>query len=116
MIWKAHFYDKGEAAKEVPENYGFKSLICLQEIKELSAFEHELFNLLNIFNRNHIQKRKQKNRKTNQLRREKYRKIQNYCKQNPCERPPRMFYTCKTTNQTSRAIQKQDLSTQRRTK
>ena len=48
MRWKAHFYSKYEEAKEVPENYGFKSLNCPPQIKELSAFKNELFNLLNI--------------------------------------------------------------------
>ena len=48
MRWKVHFYNKDEEAKEVPENYGFKSLSCPPQIKELSAFENELFNLLNI--------------------------------------------------------------------
>ena len=37
------------------------------------------------FSHNHIQKTKQKHRKTNQLRRKKHRKRQNYLKQNPCE-------------------------------
>ena len=37
------------------------------------------------FSHNHIQKTKQKHRKTNQLRRKKHRKRQNYWKQNPCE-------------------------------
>ena len=50
MRWKAHFYSKYEEAKEVPENYGFKSLNCPPQIKELSAFKNELFNLLNIIN------------------------------------------------------------------
>ena len=48
MRWKAHFYNEDEEAKEVSEHYGFKSLNCPPQIKELSAFEKELFNLLNI--------------------------------------------------------------------
>ena len=148
MRWKAHFYNTSEEAKEVPQNYGFKSLNSPPQIKELSAFENGLFNVLNIikfrkvqsecqrklkegiqlinsesktltfadettnlyklekkkktvqkiaerFNHNYIQKSKQNNRKTNQLRREQHRKRQNYCKQKPCERPPQMFYISK---------------------
>ena len=48
MRWKAHFYNTSEEAKEVPQNYGFKSLNCPPQIKELSAFENGLFNVLNI--------------------------------------------------------------------
>ena len=44
----AHFYNKDEEAKEVPQNYGFKSLNCPPQIKELTGFENKLFNLLNI--------------------------------------------------------------------
>ena len=47
-MWKEHFYNQHEETKEVPENYGFKSLNYPPQIKELSAFENELFNLLNI--------------------------------------------------------------------
>ena len=45
MRWKVHFYNNDEEAKEVPENYCFKSSNCPPQIKELSAFEDELFNI-----------------------------------------------------------------------
>ena len=48
IAWKAHFYNKDEEAKEVPRNYIFKRLNYPSPIKELSSFERELFNLLNI--------------------------------------------------------------------
>ena len=48
MRWKAHFYNKEEEVNEVPEDCGFKNLNRPPQIKELSAFENELFNLLNI--------------------------------------------------------------------
>ena len=60
MRWKAHFCNKDEEAKKVPENYGFKSLNCLPQIKELSAFENKLFNLLNTIKFRKVQSEFQK--------------------------------------------------------
>ena len=48
MRCKVHFYNNDEEINEVPENHSLKSLNCLQQIKELSAFENELFKSLNI--------------------------------------------------------------------
>ena len=69
MRYKAHFYNKDEEAKEILENYGFKSLNCPPQIKELSAFENKLFNLLNIIKFRKVQskfQRKPKEDTTNQ--------------------------------------------------
>ena len=56
MRCKARFYNKDEEAKEVPENYCFKTLNCPPQIKELSAFENKLFNLLNIIKFRKVQR------------------------------------------------------------
>lgn len=48
MNWKAHFHNKEEEVNEVPENSGLKSLNYPPQIKELSVFENEIFNLLKI--------------------------------------------------------------------
>ena len=48
MRWKAHFHNKEEEVNEVPENYDLKSLNFPPQIKGLSAFENDKFNLLNI--------------------------------------------------------------------
>ena len=48
MNWKAHFHNKEEEVNEVPENSRLKSLNCPPQIKELSVFENEIFNLLKI--------------------------------------------------------------------
>ena len=44
------FSQQGEEVNEVREIYGWKSLYCPLQIKELSAFENELYNLLKIIN------------------------------------------------------------------
>ena len=48
MRWKAYFFNKKDENNEIQETYGLKSLNCPPQIKELSAFEDELFNLINI--------------------------------------------------------------------
>ena len=60
MRWKAHFYNKDEEENEVPKNYGLKSLNCQPQIKEFSAFENELFNLLNIIKFRKVQSKFQR--------------------------------------------------------
>ena len=60
MRWKAHFYNKDEEENEVPKNYGLKSLNCQPQIKEFSAFENKLFNLLNIIKFREVQSKFQK--------------------------------------------------------
>ena len=60
MRWKAHFYNKDEEKNEVPKNYGLKGLNCPPLIKELSAFENELFNLLNIIKFRKVQSKFQR--------------------------------------------------------
>ena len=60
MRWKAHFYNKDEEKNEVPKNYGLKGLNCPSQIKELSAFENELFNLLNMIKFRKVQSKFQR--------------------------------------------------------
>ena len=54
MRWKAHFFelnkDKDAAdneQEEIPNNYGLKSFHCPPQVKELTDFENELFDLVN---------------------------------------------------------------------
>ena len=60
MRWEAHFYNKKKEVNEIPENYGLKNLNCPPQIKELSAFEKELFNLLHIIKFRKVQNKFQR--------------------------------------------------------
>ena len=60
MRWEAHFNIKKKEVDEIPENYSLKSLNCPPQIKEFSAFEKELFNLLNIIKFRKVQSKLQR--------------------------------------------------------
>ena len=48
MRQEIYFYNKEEEINEIHKSYSLKNLDCSPQIKELSAFKNELFNLLNI--------------------------------------------------------------------
>ena len=53
MRWKAYFYDKGNKNnnndnENIPETYGLKTQQCPPQVKELTAFENELLELIKI--------------------------------------------------------------------
>ena len=60
MRWEAHFNIKKKEVDEISKNYSLKSLNCPPQIKEFSAFENELFNLLNIIKFRKVQSKLQR--------------------------------------------------------
>ena len=51
MRWKAHFYNEKKDAKEnethrIPDSYGFNSLNCPRQVRELIQFESDLLDIM----------------------------------------------------------------------
>ena len=53
MRWKAHFYNEKKDAKEnethrIPDSYGFNSLNCPPQVRELIQFESDLLDIMKL--------------------------------------------------------------------
>ena len=51
MRWKSHFYNEKKDAKEnethrIPDSYGFNSLNCPPQVRELIQFESNLLDIM----------------------------------------------------------------------